>query len=164
MLNEDGHGCGSIGRGTAVLCAALGVVTALVMVCAMDLPSFIIPLNPPPKEIIVGLVALFIAAAWLGKKAGFYLCRKDYDWPLNVVVGLGVAFGSIALAVTTGTFVGVLGEARELISSVDFNPLNILLGFFFPLLLVLFFGGIPAAFLGVFYGFLVRSRLRRLNR
>jgi hypothetical protein len=164
MLNEDGHGCGSIGRGIAVLCAAVGVVTALVMVWVMGVPKFVIPLNPPPKEIIVGLIALFIAAAWLGNKAGIYLCGKGHDWASNVVVGIGVAFGSIAIAVLTGTFVGVVSEARQIFSSVDFNPLNALLGFFFPLGMVLFFGGVPAAFLGVVYGFLVRNRLRKLNR
>jgi hypothetical protein len=163
MADEDGHGCGSIGRWLAVLCAAAGVGIAFLMLRAMGVPKFVVPLNPPPKEIIIGLIALFVAAGLLGKKAGMYLCGKSHDWALNVVVGIGVAFGSIAIAVLTGTFVGVVGEARQIFSSVDFNPLNALLGFFIPLGIVLFFGGVPAAFLGVFYGLLVRNRLRKLN-
>ena len=146
------------------MCAALGVVIAFVIVLAMDLPEFILPVYPPSKEIIVGLVALFIAAAWLGTKAGWYLCRKEHDRALNVVVGLGVAFGSIAVAVMTGTLLGVVSEADEIFGSTAITPAGVLLGMFFPLLIVLLFGGIPAAFLGVLYGFVVRNCLRKLNR
>lgn len=163
MLDEDGHGCGSIGRWLSVMCAAAGVGIAFLMLRAMDVPKFVVPLNPPPKELIIGLIALFVAAALLGKKAGMYLCGKSHDWALNVVVGIGVAFGSIAIAVLTGTFVGVVSEAPQIFTSVDFHPLKALIGFFIPLGIVLFFGGIPAAFLGVFYGLLVRNRLRKLN-
>ena len=163
MLDEDGHGCGSIGRWLAVLCAAAGVGIAFLMLRAMGVPKFVVPLNPPPKEIIIGLIALFVAAALLGKKAGMYLCGKSHNWALNIVVGIGVAFGSIAIAVVTGTFVGFIGEAPQILSSPDFHPLNVLMGFLILLGIVLFFGGIPAAFLGVFYGLLVRNRLRKLN-
>ena len=163
MLDEDGHGCGSIGQWVAIVCAAAGVGIAFLMLRAMGVPKFVVPLNPPPKELIIGLIALFIGAALLGKKAGMYLCGKSQAWALNVVVGIGVAFGSIAIAVLTGTFVGVVSEAPRLFGSVDFNPLNALLGFFIPLGIVLFFGGIPAAFLGVLYGLVVRNRLRKLN-
>lgn len=163
MLDEDGHRCGSIGRWIAVVCAALGVVAALVMVVALDFPSFLVPLNPPPKEIIVGLIALFIAASWLGKKAGMYLCDKTHDTAMNVVVGLAVAFGSISISVMTGTLVGMVSELPRISGSVNFNPLYVLLGFFIPLFFVLLFGAIPAILLGVLYGFLVRNRLRNLN-
>ncbi|HKY28317.1 MAG TPA: hypothetical protein VJM12_10265 [Pyrinomonadaceae bacterium] len=163
MLNEDGHGCGSIGRWIAFLFAALGVVAAIVMVRALRIPQFVVPLNAPTKEMIVGLIALFVAASWLGKKAGTYLCDKTHDTAMNVLVGLGVAFGSISISVMTGTFLGVVSEAPQIFSSVDFNPLYALLGFFIPLLIVLFFGAIPAILLGVLYGFLIRNRLRKLN-
>jgi len=73
MLNDEEHGCGSIGRSVAVLCAAVGVGAAVLMVLAMGISRFILPF-PFPKEIVVGLVVLFIAAAILGKKAGIYLC------------------------------------------------------------------------------------------
>ena len=163
MLDEDGHGCGSIGRWIALVCAALGVVAAIVMVRAIDIPKFIVPLNAPTKEMIVGLIALFIAAAWLGNKAGKYLCDKSHDTAMNVLVGLGVAFGSISISVMTGTFVGIVSEVPRISGSVNFNPLYVLLGSFIPLFFVLLFGAIPAILLGVLYGFLVRNRLRNLN-
>jgi len=163
MLDEDDHGCGSIGRWIALVCAALGVVAAIVMVRAIGIPKFVVPLNAPTKEMIVGLIALFIAAAWLGKKAGMYLCDKSHDTAMNVVVGLGVAFGSISISVMTGTLVGMVSELPRISGSVNFNPLYVLLGFFIPLFFVLLFGAIPAILLGVLYGFLVRNRLRNLN-
>ena len=163
MLDEDGHGCGSIGRWIAVVCAALGVVAAIVIVRAIGIPSFIVPLNSPTKEMIVGVIALFIAAAWLGNKAGMYLCDKSHDTAMNVLVGLGVAFGSISISVMTGTLFGVVSAAGEIFRSTTITPVGIFLGLFFPLLIVLLFGAIPAILLGVLYGFLVRSRLRNLN-
>jgi hypothetical protein len=162
MLDYHEHGCGSVGKWIGVLCAALGVVTAYVMVRAMNIGWDLFPSNPP-KEILVGLVVLFLAAAYLGEKSGRRLCGKDHDLPLNVVVGLGVAFGSITIAVMSGTMVGVVSNAGEWLSSPDYNPLYLVPGFFFLLFFILLFGGLPALILGVLYGFLVRSRLRNLN-
>lgn len=163
MLNDEEHGCGSIGRSVALLCAGLGVGAAVLMLLALGISKFFILPFPFPKEILVGLVVLFIAAASLGKKAGIYLCDKTRSTGRNVLVGIGVAFGSIAAAVLAGTFVGFLGEADHILRAENYSVVNFLFGFFIPLLLVLWFGGIPAILLGVFYGFTVRKRLRKLN-
>ena len=162
MLNDEEHGCGSIGRWVAVLCAGLGVGTAVLMLQVMGIGKFIFS-NTFPKEIAVGLVVLFVAAATLGKKAGTYLCNKTHSTGRNVLAGLGVAFGSIAIAVLAGTLAGFLGEADAILRAPDFSAVNFVIGFFFPLLLVLWFGGIHAILLGVIYGFTVRNRLRKLN-
>lgn len=162
MLNDEEHGCGSVGRWVAVLCAGLGVGAAVLMLQVMGIGKFIFS-DAFPKEIAVGLVVLFIASAVLGKKAGIYLCDKTSATGWNVLVGVGVAFGSIAAAVLAGTFVGFLGEADYILRAENFSAVNFVLGFFIPLLLVLWFGGIPAILLGVFYGFTVRNRLRKLN-
>ena len=119
------------------------------MLLALGISRFILPF-PFPKEIVVGLVVLFIAAAILGKKAGIYLCNKTHATGRNVLVGIGVAFGSIAAAVLAGTFVGFLGEADYILRAENFSVVNFVFGFFIPLLLVLWFGGIPAILLGVF--------------
>ena len=162
MLNDEEHGCGSIGRSVGVLCAGLGAGAAFVMLQAMNIGRFIFS-SGFPKEIAVGLVVLFIAAAILGKKAGIYLCDKTHATWRNVLVGVGVAFGSIAAAVLAGTLVAFLGEADYILRAENFSVVNAAFGFFIPLLLVLWFGGIPAILLGILYGFLVRSRLRKLN-
>lgn len=162
MLNDHDHGCGSVGRWISVLCAALGVVTAILMIRAMNI-GWYVPGYPIPKEIAVGLVVLFIAAAFLGEKAGVRLCGRSHDVPLNVLVGQGVAFGSIAIAVMAGTLVGVVSAAGEILSSPGFTPIGVVLLLFGPLFLVLMFGGIPAVLLGLLYGFVVRNRLRDLD-
>ena len=70
MLNDEEHGCGSIGRSVALLCAGLGVGAAVLMLLALGISKFFILPFPFPKEILVGLVVLFIAAASLGKRRG----------------------------------------------------------------------------------------------
>lgn len=162
MLNDEEHGCGSIGRWVALVCATLGVAGAALMLAVMGIGRFIF-WNGFPKEIGVGLLVLFIAAAVLGKKAGMYLCNKTQATGRNVLVGIGVAFGSIAIAVLAGTLVAFLGEADYILRAENFSVVNAVLGFFIPLGLVLWFGGIPAVLLGIFYGFTVRNRLRKLN-
>lgn len=162
MLNDEEHGCGSIGRWVALLCATLGVAAASLMLGVMGIGKILLS-DGVPKEIAVGIVVLFIAAAILGKKAGMYLCDKTSATGRNVLVGLGVAFGSIAIAVLAGTFVGFLGEADHILRAENFSAVNFVYGFFFPLLLVLWFGGFPAILLGIFYGLMVRNRLRKLN-
>jgi hypothetical protein len=163
MLDYHEHGCGSIGRFIGFVCAVLGVVTAALMVYALNLGWSLHPSNPP-KEILVGLVALFLSAVYLGEKSGVYLCGKHYDLPKNILVGLGVAFGSISIAVLAGMLVAIVSNPGELLANPDFNPFRLVIGFFLLLGLILLFGGVPAVVLGVLYGFLVRSRLRDLNR
>src|SRR5687768_842148 len=161
MLHDDDHRCGSIGRWVALLCAALGVITAYIVVLGLKLSWIVFP-SAFPKEILVGLVVLFIAAAVLGKKAGIYLCNKTHATGRNVLVGVGVAFGSIAAAVLVGAFVGYFGE-MDLLRRGEFTVSGLVLAPFILLFFVLWFGGIPAILLGVFYGFLVRNRLRKLK-
>ena len=163
MLDYHEHGCGSIGTWIGLVCAAVGVGTAALMVYALNLDWYLFPSNPP-KEVVVGVVALFLAAVYLGKKSGVYLCGKHSRLSLNVLVGLGVAFGSISIAVLAGTLVAIVSNPGEIFSDPDFNPFNLVLGFFLMLGLVLLFGGVPAVVLGVLYGFLVRNRLRELIR
>lgn len=162
MLDDEEHGCGAIGRWVALLCAGLGAAAAFLMLVVFGIEKILFA-DGFPKEIAVGLVALFIASAVLGKNAGVYLCDKTSRTGLNVLVGIGVAFGSIAIAVFAGAFVGFLAEADSILRAESFSPVNFVYGFFILLFLVLWFGGIPAILLGVFYGFMVQHRLRKLN-
>lgn len=161
MLDYHDHGCGRIGKWIAVLCAALGAVTAFIMMGGLRInvatTSFAVP-----KELAVGLLVLFLAAVFLGERAGRFLCGRSNNVAMHVLVGQGVAFGSITMAVLSGTLVAFISEGFFL-NAPEANPLSHVGGFFLPLLLVLMFGGIPAVFLGVLYGLLVRNRLRKLN-
>ncbi len=155
-----GHGCGSVGKWIGVLCAALGIGTAFLMVYVMS-AGWVIGLDPP---ITVGLAVEIFAAAYLGEKAGRYLCRQGNPLGRGMLVGLAVAFGSITIAVYAGTIAGFVSYASEWIGNPHINPWNAVYALFFPLFLVLFFGGVPAAVLGVIYGALVNVRLQKLDR
>ncbi len=159
MNGHEDHGCGSIGKWIGVLCAALGIGTAFLMVRVMN-AGWLIGLDPP---ITVGLIAEIFAAAYLGEKAGRYLCQKGNALGRGMLVGLGVAFGSITIAVYAGTIAGVVGHASEWIGNSHINPWNAVPVFFFPLFIVLLFGGAPAGVLGIIYGALANARLRKLN-
>ena len=129
MVDDDDHGCGNVGRWVAVLCAALGVGTAFLW-CGPWTSVGSSSRTRVPKEIVVRLVVLFIASA-SGKKARIYLCDKTYDLALNVLVGLGLAFGSIAAAVLAATIVGFLGEADHILRAENFSASGLVLGLFF---------------------------------
>ena len=154
------HGCGSVGKWIGMLCAALGIGTAFLMVRVMN-GGWFIGLDP---AITVGLVVEIFAAAYLGEKAGRYLCSKGNPLGRGMLVGLGVAYGSIAIAVYAGTIAAFVGHTSEFFGNSNISPLNVVSVLFFPLFLVLLFGGIPAAVLGVIYGALVNIRLQKLNQ
>jgi hypothetical protein len=160
MDDHEFHGCGSVGKWVGMSCAVLGIGTAFLMVYWMGAGWFI-GLDPP---VAVGLVVEIFAAAYLGEKAGRYLCRKGNPLGRGMLVGLGVAFGSITIAVYAATIAGCVSYASEWISNPYINPWNAVYLLFFPLFLVLLFGGVPAAFLGVLYGALVHVRLQNLDR
>ena len=163
MTDHDIHGCGGTGAWVGVLCAALGVLTAYAMLKAMGIGHFVWSPSST-REITIGLIGLFIAARGLGKKAGVFLCSKGNRLGFNVLAGIGVAFGSITIAVLTGMFVGLVREFGVIVGSPGFEPKNLVLGPLMALALVFFFGGIPALVLGALFGFLVKTRLERLTR
>ena len=160
MDSHYDHGCGSVGKWLGMLFGALGVGTAFLMVFWMNAGWFI-GLDP---AIAVGLVVEVFAAAFLGGKAGRYLCRKGNPLGRAMVVGVGVAFGSIAIAVYAGTIAGCVGHASEWLGNPNIDWGNAVAILFFPLLIVLLYGGMPAAALGIFYGSLLNVRLQKLDR
>ncbi|HEU4433946.1 MAG TPA: hypothetical protein VFR51_11155 [Pyrinomonadaceae bacterium] len=159
MKNHEYHGCGNVGKWVGMLFGALGVATAFLMVYLMN-GGWLIGLDP---AIAVGLVVEIFAAAFLGERAGRYLCGKGNPLGRAMLVGVGVAFGSIAIAVYAGTIAGVVAHPSEFFGNSHIGVLNVLSVLFFPLFMVLFFGGIPAAVLGVVYGTLIHVRLQKLN-
>jgi len=160
MKNHEDHGCGTIGKWMGALFGALGVGTAFLMVYVMGI-GWAIGFDAPIR---VGLVVEIFAAAYLGEKGGRYLCRKGNRFGRSVLVGLGVAFGSITIAVYAGTIAGFVGYASEWMGNPDINRWNAVYALFFPLLLILLYGGLPATVLGVIYGFLLNSRLQKLDQ
>lgn len=159
MEGHEYHGCGSVGKWLGMLFGVLGVAAAFLMVAWMN-GGWVIGLDP---AIAVGLVVEIFAAAYLGQRAGRHLCGKGNSLGRAMLVGLGVAFGSITIAVYAGTIAAFVGHPSQFFGNSEVGLLNLLSVLFFPLLLVWWFGGIPAAVLGVFYGTLVHVRLQKLN-
>jgi hypothetical protein len=163
MTDHDIHGCGRAGAWLGVLCAGVGVLIAGLMVRALNI-GWIIGFPSLPVELVVGLIALFVAAGHFGKKAGVFVCKRGNDLSTNVLIGIALAFGSIAIAVWAGMIVGLCHELlKNKVPGIGSMFLGLLLGWLFPMLVILIYGGIPAATLGVVYGFLLRNRLWHLR-
>jgi len=163
MTDHDVHGCGRAGAWMGVLCAGVGVLIAGLMVRALGV-GWVIGLPALPIELVIGLIALFVAATHFGKKAGVFLCQRGNRLSTNVLFGIALAFGSIAIAVWTGTIVGILHELlKRDFPGVGTMFVGLLFGWLFFLVVIVLYGGIPAALLGAVYGFLLRKRLWNLR-
>ena len=138
-----------------VLCAFFGAVIAAAIMLALGLmdASNIPRLTP---TILVGLVALFVGAGFFGKKAGNFLCEKGNSTAMNVLIGIALAYGSIAIAFAAGSFWAIV------ISGVDAGNVVAFL-FYFIAIFMAVVGAIPATLLGVLYGFLMRNELRKVR-
>jgi len=139
-----------------LLCAALGTLTAyffLQIMGGFNSPPMI-RLMPP---MIFGVLVLFVVSGYFGTKAGVYLCWKGNKTGLDVLIGLGLAFGSIAVSVwASSVFYIFFHDRNEIIAMKDIPAI-----LFTPMLVILLFGAIPAAVLGVVYGLLVGMQLER---
>ncbi len=159
MNDHTDHECWNIGGRNGVLCAFLGAVIAL----APWIPSFVSHANPElvlNVPIAASLLALFMTAGFFGTRAGMYLCKQGNDTRTNVVIGIALAFGSIAVSVWAGMISFILGRPSQIFT----NPDMVMLMLFFAFLGALFWGAIPAIGLGALYGFLVKRQLKRLHQ
>ena len=152
MTDHDVHGCGRAGSAIGVLCAFLGMVCAGIILFAFLNSS---PSGGVGPTMIIGVVGLFVGAAFFGKKAGIYLCEKGNDLSRNIAIGVALAFGSIATAIVTGMLAAIV------LSRTAARPGDIVLAGFVVAICTAFFGGIPAVLLGALYGILITGELRR---
>ena len=152
MKVHDEHEFGGIGRRAALICAALGLITAALMVFAMGgrLSAAL------PVEILVGILALFVGSAFLGKWAGKMFSRYAPVRVTDAIIGLLVAFGSIVISVFTASLFYFLKNLTQFNRSGNFW-----LSFVAPQVAVLLVGGIPAMFLGILFGVLVRREFSK---
>ncbi len=152
MTDHDVHGCGRAGTAIGVLCAFLGMVCAGLILFGFINGSVSGDLAP---TIIIGLIGLFVGAGYFGKKAGIFLCEKGNDLSTNILIGVALAFGSIATAILTGTL------AAAVLSGNVARPQGVLLIGVIVGVYTVFWGAIPATLLGVLYGILMTGQLRR---
>jgi hypothetical protein len=155
MTDHDVHGCGRAGSAIGVFCALLGLVCACMMLVGLFKMSLtasdIMPI------LAVGVIGLFVGAGFFGKKAGVFLCQRGNKLSTNILVGIALAFGSIATAILTGTLAAPVLAGNLMIDQ------GVLVFGFIVFLYTVSFGGIPATLLGILFGILMRSQLRPLN-
>lgn len=151
------HDCGKIGLQTGLLCAVLGFVLALLLIGWFTSASAGVEWLPIVRFLLIPLVALLITAGIFGFKAGRYLCERGNQMSWNVLIGISLAFGSIAAASLAGSFAVLLTDLPHLIN------VGLLILFVLPLLFVLIYGSIPAIGLGLLYAVLVKKQLANMD-
>ena len=157
MSTHIDGGCGRIGRRMGLFCAFLGVMTAFAMISFMGERWDGLTVS----QVLMGalfLSPLFLTSAFFGTQAGRFLCRKGNRLNLNIWTGVALALGSVTVEVLACTFVYVVMRGGEALVGWE-----LFWTWFAPLAIIMMFGGMPAAGLGVLYGFLVKSRLDKLE-
>lgn len=158
MENHRDHGCGKIGARMGLLSAVLGVVTAAIILSTSGIWTFLnFQLDAP---MIVGLIALFVASGYFGRNAGVYLCERGNRVGLDILVGIGLAFGSIAIAAFAGSVFYLFFHDRNISIGVNEIPMTL----FAPMLAIMVFGAIPAIALGVTFGLFTGMQLEKLRQ
>jgi hypothetical protein len=155
--------CARVGMRWSVLFAALGVLTALLLLVLLKIEALVT--DPGPEltaGIVVGLATLFLSAVLLGRLAGRVVYLGGNNIVVNLVIGLALALGCVIIPAIAGSLVGVLIVVSQQPSFVGSTPLKDIGALSF---LILFYGGAPAVLLGLLYGVLVKVTLdRKLKR
>jgi hypothetical protein len=144
---------------SGLLFAALGVVAAYLLLVLLKIQALIS--EPVPEfrwAIAVGLITLCLSAALLGRLAGKIIYLSGNNIAVNLVIGLALALACLILTALAGSAVGVILNVSHQPSFVRSNPLADIGGIS---LLILLWGGGPAALLGFLYGVLVKVILDR---
>jgi hypothetical protein len=143
----------------SLLFAALGVLAAYLLLVLLKIQALIS--EPVPEfrwGIAVGLITLCLSAALLGRLAGKIIYLSGNNIAVNLVIGLALALACLIVTALAGSAVGVILFASHQPSFVRSTPLADIGAIS---LLILLWGGVPAALLGFLYGALVKVILGR---
>jgi hypothetical protein len=151
--------CVRVGMKWSLLFAVLGVLTALLLLVLLKIQALITEAGPELQVgIVAGLATLCLSAGLLGRLAGRIVYRSGNNILFNLVIGLALALACVIITAVAGTLAGVLLVVSRQPSFVSSNPLQDVAALS---LLILFYGGAPAALLGLLYGVLVKVTLDR---
>ncbi|HKB69111.1 MAG TPA: hypothetical protein VKC61_24940 [Pyrinomonadaceae bacterium] len=151
--------CARVGMRWSLVFAVLGVLAAFLLLVLLKIQALIT--EPAPESlsgIVVGLTILCLSAALLGRLAGRIVYLSGNKLAVNLVIGVVLALVCLIISAVAGCAVGALLVISKQPSFVWSTPLQdiALLS-----LLILFYGGAPAALLGLLYGALVKVTLDR---
>lgn len=159
MEESELQRCGRVGMNTGLICATLGVLTALTILTALDLMRLVTQTGTEITiGIFAGLMALYVSAALMGRFAGRAVSYCGNNTALNLLIGILLALVSFAFASVAGFCAGFVAATRN--SSVVLSDMPFGFAAFFSLMLG--FGIIPAFFLGLLYGVLIKWRLIKI--
>ena len=143
--------------------AALGVLTAFLLLVLLKIQALVT--EPVPESlsgIVVGLATLCLSAALLGRLAGRIVYLSGNNIAVNLVIGMVLALVCLIISAVAGCVVGVflaVSKQPSFVRSTPLEDIGVLS------LLILFYGGAPAALFGLLYGVLVKVTLdRKLKR
>ena len=151
--------CARVAMRWSLLFAALGVLAAYLLLVLLGVQALAI--GPAPEYLsglAVGLATLCLSAALLGRLAGRIVYLSGNNLLVNLFIGVALALSCLILTAIAGTLVGVLMVVSKQPTFARSNPLKDVAGLS---LLILFYGTVPAALLGLVYGALVKVTLDR---
>jgi hypothetical protein len=155
--------CVRVAMRWSLVFAALGVLTAFLLLVLLKIQALVT--EPVPESlsgIVVGLATLCLSAALLGRLAGRIVYLSGNNIAVNLVIGMVLALVCLIISAVAGCVVGVflaVSKQPSFVRSTPLEDIGVLS------LLILFYGGAPAALFGLLYGVLVKVTLdRKLKR
>lgn len=151
--------CVRVGMRWSLVFAALGVLAAFLLLVLLKIQALIT--EPAPESlagIVVGLAILCLSAALLGRLAGRIIYLSGNNIAVNLVIGVVLALVCLIISAVAGCALGVflvISKQPSFVRSTPLEDIGVLS------LLILFYGGTPAALLGLLYGVLVKITLNR---
>ena len=169
MEERQEQQCASIGMKMSLLCATLGAIApAVIMLHEFfeSLPGgYNARLNPAYTQVkwtiligvIVTLIGLYLAAAFLGRAAGKHICRRRRSLGGAILVGIGLALGCLLIGlIAMSLFLLVAAPGKDNVGFIEgLVSVYAFVGVSFMI------GAVPATLLGVLYGVLARWRLTK---
>ena len=154
--------CANVGMKMSILCALIGVAFPAGTFIKEFLQS--LPGGPsahssdsPKWSILIGtlgiVIALSIAAAFLGRLAGKTICRRRSGVPGAILIGIGLAIAVMIIGVALAVLFSIAVEP-----SIESAGVAGAFG-----LITVIVGALPAMLLGVIYGAVVRARLAKVE-
>ena len=138
-------------------------LTAFLLLVLLKIQALVT--DPVPESlsgIVVGLATLCLSAALLGRLAGRIVYLSGNNIAVNLVIGMVLALVCLIISAVAGCVVGVflaVSKQPSFVRSTPLEDIGVLS------LLILFYGGAPAALFGLLYGVLVKVTLdRKLKR
>ena len=101
--------CARVAMRWSLLFAALGVLTAFLILVLLQIQALVTEPVPESRSgIIIGLATLCLSAALLGRLAGRIVYLSGNELGFNLIIGTALALGCVIISVIAGSVIGML--------------------------------------------------------